>query len=73
MPLLDNSQIDELVALAHLHGYCGECGHHTAQDYCRTCDEFYWIHAPGCLLFTSQHYGHRLQLVPFVEDWHAHV
>jgi hypothetical protein len=67
MPLLDNAAVQELIQLAHLHGACGCCGHHTAMDYCRSCDEFYWIHQPGCAMFTAKHYGHRLYLVPFVE------
>jgi hypothetical protein len=36
-------------------------------DYCRTCDEFYWIHQPGCAMYEPKHEGHRLTIVPFVE------
>jgi hypothetical protein len=68
MPLLDERQIEELLQLAHVHGVCRECGQRTAYDYCRTCDEFYWIHKPGCLMYEPKHYGHRLTIVPFVED-----
>jgi hypothetical protein len=50
-----------------MHGRCRECGHSAAQDYCRTCDEFYWIHQPGCAMYTAKHFGHRLQIVPHVE------
>jgi hypothetical protein len=68
MPLLDDVQVQELLELAALHRNCRECGHHTAQDYCRSCDEFYWIHAPGCAMHEDRHHGHRLTIVPFVED-----
>lgn len=40
-------------------------------DYCRSCDEFYWVHpASGCQtgLHDKTHYGHRLTIVPFVEE-----
>jgi hypothetical protein len=68
MPLLDDQHIDELLKLAVIHGICGECRKQTAYDYCRSCDEFYWIHAPGCRMHETKHYGHRLTIVPFVED-----
>jgi hypothetical protein len=68
MPFLSDTQVEELLALAAIHRACGECGHHTAQDYCRTCDEFYWIHAPGCRMYEAKHHGHRLTIVPFTED-----
>src|SRR5579862_2029356 len=66
MPLLDHQHIEELLLLAKMHRPCGECGQHAAQDYCRSCDEFYWIHAPGCTRY-EPNFGHRLTLVPFVE------
>jgi len=68
MPLLDFTEVQELITLARVHRPCGDCGHHTAYDYCRSCDEFYWIHRAGCVLFEDKHYGHRLTIVPFVED-----
>lgn len=68
MPFLEDEQVEELLLVARMCCRCRECGHRTAEDYCRTCDEFYWIHAPGCLLYESKHYGHRLTVVPFVED-----
>jgi hypothetical protein len=66
MPLLDRTEVRRLLDLAQIHGTCNECGLRTAMDYCRSCDEFYWLHAPGCRMF-EDHYGHRLYLVPFVE------
>lgn len=47
-----------------------DCGA-TVLDYCRSCDEFYWVHpASGCTTWHHDelHYGHRLTIVPFVED-----
>lgn len=67
MPLLTDEMNAELLQLAYLHRECGECGHHTAKDYCRSCDEFYWIHRPGCAMYEN-HDGHRRVLVPFVEE-----
>ena len=66
MPLLNHGQTRELLSAAHLHRDCEECGQRTALDYCRTCDEFYWVHRPGCAMY-HDHQGHRLTLVPFVE------
>jgi hypothetical protein len=37
-------------------------------EYCRSCDEFFWIHQPGCAMHEAKHDGHRLYLTPFVED-----
>lgn len=67
MPLLSIEQIEDLIRAAQMHSACRECGHRTAMDYCRTCDEFYWIHAPGCAMYEDKHHGHRLYLVAFVE------
>lgn len=67
MPILDEAHVRQLLDMAEVHGVCNECFRRTAMDYCRTCDEFYWLHAPGCLMFTNKHYGHRLTIVPFVE------
>jgi hypothetical protein len=67
MPLLSEEEVERLLALALIHRTCNECGQHTAQDYCRTCDEFYWIHRPGCPMYAAKHQGHRLTIVPFQE------
>lgn len=67
MPLLSEHEVTELLALAEIHGDCRECGQRTAKDYCRSCDEFYWVHRPGCRMYDC-HDGHRLTIVPFVED-----
>jgi hypothetical protein len=53
---------------AELEEPCRECGQHIVLDYCRTCDDFYWIHQPDCSLNGAHHEGHMLTLVPFVED-----
>jgi hypothetical protein len=66
MPLLADESVQWLLEAAELHEKCRECGHRTAMDYCRTCDEFYWIHQPPCAMFTDKHYGHRLTIIPFV-------
>jgi hypothetical protein len=68
MPLLDDRHVEKLIVLARLHRPCGECGQPTGMDYCRSCDEFYWLHAPGCRMYEVKHHGHRLTIVPFVED-----
>lgn len=68
MPLLSLQQAQELLELAKIHGVCNECFHRTAMDYCRTCDEFYWIHRRGCAMFTDKHYGHRLTICPYTEE-----
>lgn len=68
MPFLSDVAVQDLLELARVHGVCSECGQRTAMDYCRTCDEFYWIHRGGCGMFTDKHYGHRLTITPFVED-----
>jgi hypothetical protein len=66
MQLLNHDHVVELLARAQLHGICRECGQRTALDYCCTCDEFYAIHRHGCMMYTD-HDGHRLTIVPFVE------
>jgi hypothetical protein len=68
MPILDEAHVKQLLALAGIHGVCNECGQKTAMDYCRTCDEFYWLHRRGCMMYCAKHFGHRLTIVPFVED-----
>jgi hypothetical protein len=68
MPVLDDAGIAELLALAHTRRRCVRCGHHPAMDYCRTCDEYFWIHAPGCFLYAPEHHGHPSYLIPFVEE-----
>lgn len=58
----------ELLAGAVRH--CPYCGG-GKRDYCRTCDEFYWVHEDGCnavRAIDKLHNGHRLTIVPFVED-----
>lgn len=67
MPLLSNEQAAELRAFAISYAKCPLCGHLTAIDYCRSCDEFYAIHAPDCPSYRHKHSGHRLTIVPFVE------
>lgn len=67
MPILSDTHVQELLALAYMHRNCAECGQHTAQDYDRTADEFYWIHQPGCTMYEDRG-GHRLTIVPFVEE-----
>lgn len=68
MPFLDEGKVHNLLTLAAFHRHCGECGHFAAYDYCRSCDEFYWLHRPGCRMYETKHFGHRLTIVPFVED-----
>lgn len=71
MPLLDDYGVRELLQLARDAGLrsCAFCGHHVAKDYCRSCDEFYGIHAPDCAMTRlTGHGGHRLTIVPFVEE-----
>jgi hypothetical protein len=67
MPFLADEQVQDLLHLAAIHRPCGECGQFTAQDYCRSCDEFYWVHAPSCRMYEPKHGGHRLTIFPFVE------
>ena len=67
MPVLSIEHVEHLLRVAQLHRRCGECGHSTAMEYCRTCDEFFWHHLPGCAMYKPKHDGHRLYLVPFVE------
>ncbi|HXA24435.1 MAG TPA: hypothetical protein VNW90_19280 [Acetobacteraceae bacterium] len=72
MPFLEDRQVAELLSMAcsfsgfgwHMPG----CDCHVAKDYCRSCDEFYWLHLPGCSYETDKHHGHRLTIVPFVEE-----
>ena len=67
MPFLDDREVERLIRVAVIHRNCGECGWFAVYDYCRSCDEFYWIHAPGCRMHEDKHYGHRLTIIPFVE------
>lgn len=67
MPMLSIEHVSDLLKTAEIHGICRECGQHTALDYCRSCDEFYWIHQEGCAMYEPKHFGHRLTIVPFVE------
>lgn len=72
MPFLDEFQVGELLSLACGFSSYGwrmpECDCQVAKDYCRSCDEFYWVHVPGCRYESGRHYGHRLTIVPFVEE-----
>ena len=76
MPVLSEEMQQELLERAlesaHVLGRAPlPCGA-TVLDYCRTCDEFYWVHpASGCSSWHQQkelHYGHRLTIVPYVEE-----
>lgn len=77
MPFLDDRQVQELLREAgdqrmlHAVGLPGTfppcCP--GAKDYCRSCDEFYWLHLPDCPRYEGdKHGGHRLTIVPFVEE-----
>jgi hypothetical protein len=67
MPLLDDDQVRHLLdeAAMEFDQFC--CENAQAKDYCRTCDEIYYLHVPGCARYESKHHGHRLTIVPFVE------
>lgn len=67
MPLLDENEARYLLGYAAA-GVAQSCCEQTlAKDYCRTCDEFYFLHAPGCPRREDKHHGHRLTIIPFVE------
>lgn len=66
MPVLDERGVRNLLDTAQAHGVCRECGQRTAMDYCRSHDQFYWIHQKGCGMY-EDHGGCRLTIVPFVE------
>lgn len=72
MPALDERGVQELLTMAHGFSDNGwrmpGCDCHVAKDYCRSCDEFYWVHIPGCMLEEEKHHSHRLTIVPFVEE-----
>lgn len=75
MPLLSREDAAALLGRARYRatGYLHICteGCKLTQDYCRTCDEFYWFgHAYHCDRITEEeeHYGHRKTIVPFVEE-----
>jgi hypothetical protein len=67
MPLLDTEIIGGLLAIARGQRAPCACGGAFTYDYCRSCDEYYWLHSPGCTLYEPKHHGHRLTIVPFVE------
>jgi hypothetical protein len=67
MPFLSDEMVADLLERAQFNAPCVECRQATAYDYCRSCDEFYWIHAAGCQRREAKHDGHRLTIVPFVE------
>lgn len=70
MPALDEEGVQRLLGRPTYNCICGVA----KLDYCRTCDQFYWVHRPGCnsrlglSVIDKPHDGHRLTLVPFVED-----
>lgn len=68
MPLLSSEYIADLLERAATPWPYSTCGCHVVKEYCRTCDEFYNLHAPGCFIAERKHHGHRLTIVPFVED-----
>lgn len=66
MPLLDDANVQRLLRLAAVSLPCQGCGKRKAYDYCRSCDEFYWL---GCRCrHEKDHAGHRTYLVPYVEE-----
>jgi hypothetical protein len=69
MPFLAEEQVQELLNDARRRKwFCSSCAARLAKDYCRTCDEFYWTHWPECETVSKDHSGHRLTIVPFVEE-----
>jgi len=74
VPFLDHQHVRELLIDARDARRSYPC--HTvislpclcARDYCRQCDKFYWIHQAGCENEVREHDGHRLTIVPFVEE-----
>lgn len=79
MPILSEEMARELLeralSAAHILTEPGRIQHYcgaSVMDYCRTCDEFYWVHpASGCATGQhrgEEHSGHRLTIVPFVEE-----
>jgi hypothetical protein len=69
MPLLSDQNVQHLLQMARGSGvFCRDCGQRMVTDYCRSCDEMYWLHGAGCVRGDQkEHYGHRLTIVPFVE------
>jgi len=71
MPLLDEEGVANLVREAKAPSFtfkCSYCARFVVKDYCRSCDVYYFIHAPNCTwLYGESHDGHRLTIVPFVE------
>ena len=65
MPVLNEEGVQELLRRPTYRCNCGG----VKLDYCRTCDEFYWIHRADCTAPRSDppHEGHRLTIVPYVE------
>jgi hypothetical protein len=59
MPVLERVQARELLKRAF------ERPHPFTLDYCRTCDEFYWLDLDA---ERELHNGHRKTIVPFVEE-----
>jgi hypothetical protein len=69
MPLLDDAQVQDLLARARTIAFALDCcAGGMVLDYCRTCDQFYGLHSPSCGMYEDKHEGHRLTIVPFVEE-----
>ena len=69
VPIVDDKSPASLLAAARfVTRPCPACEQSGAFDFCVTCDEFYWIHANGCWKGSRRHDGHRLTIVPFVEE-----
>ena len=70
MPFLDEPSVRSLLFQAREFraNPCPWCISYGAVDYCRSCDEFYPIHEPKCRWHETKHHGHRLTIVPYVEE-----
>jgi len=71
MPLLSEEEQNNLIREAKAPSFtftCTYCLRSVVKDYCRTCDEFYYLHAANCSWVDKPHDGHRLTVVPFIED-----
>ena len=68
MPFLDDLQVRQLLVEGRdqSNNFMPCCS--GARDYCRSCDEFYWLHNLGCPRYEAKHHGHRLTIVPFVQE-----
>ena len=68
MPLLSAECVQDLLDYAYASSSVSRGSCSNARDYCRTCDEFYFLHDPDCEEYVSKHHGHRLTIIPFVEE-----